>query len=261
MTQKISLLHTLILFIIWTALTLWGIKFIVGTQTIALDKLVSSYLIYTTLLAALLVVSYSFISGNAKIIGFTSNYTLKAKIYIFPVSIIMLGLIVTLYSGLNVFSAGVGLALINTLFVGISEEVMFRGILLSSLTQRLSFWKSAIIMSLAFGLIHVLNVFVTGELTQALLQAGMATLTGLLFLGIRVRINSIVPAIIIHWLWDFMVFVNSPGLIAESQANSPLQITLHILLIISPLVFAIIGIIACKNKEAQKSFMQTQRNS
>jgi hypothetical protein len=99
------------------------------------------------------------------------------------------------------------LVLVNTFFVGPSEELMFRGILLQAFRHRMAIWPAILVTSLLFGGIHSLNVFTTGNLLNALIQSSAALLSGLLFIGIRLRTGSLWPAIITHGLWDFGVFL------------------------------------------------------
>jgi membrane protease YdiL (CAAX protease family) len=49
--------------------------------------------------------------------------------------------------------------LINTFFVGLSEELMFRGVLLQALRHSMAIWPAILVTSLLFGGIHSLNVF------------------------------------------------------------------------------------------------------
>jgi hypothetical protein len=87
-------------------------------------------------------------------------------------------------------------------------------VLLQALRATLPIWPAIWITSLLFGAVHALNVFVTGELAPALLQALTAMMSGLLFIAIRLRTGSLVPAIVVHGLWDF-------GLFATLAASSP----------------------------------------
>jgi hypothetical protein len=93
--------------------------------------------------------------------------------------------------------------LINTLLVGISEELMFRGILFKGLRSRLGIWPSIWLTSLLFGAIHLLNALWIGSFALALLQACTAFCTGMLLMAIRLRTKSLDPAILFHALWDF----------------------------------------------------------
>ena len=49
-------------------------------------------------------------------------------------------------------------------------------------------------------------MFVTGDLTAALIQSLAAFLSGLVFIALRLRTGSLWPPIIVHALWDFATF-------------------------------------------------------
>ncbi len=68
--------------------------------------------------------------------------------------------------------------LLSTIFVGLSEETMFRGILFQALRTRVNLWPAMIWTSVLFGSVHILNALTTGELLNAMLQAFTATLSG-----------------------------------------------------------------------------------
>lgn len=99
------------------------------------------------------------------------------------------------------------IVLVNTCFVGLSEELMFRGFLYSALRPVMRIWPAILLTSVAFGSVHVLNVFLTGALGPSLIQALTASISGLLFIAIRLRTGSIWPAIVVHALWDWALFV------------------------------------------------------
>jgi membrane protease YdiL (CAAX protease family) len=102
--------------------------------------------------------------GSLRILWFPSLYLL-----LFAVLSVVLGLPP---------AATVGFVLLNTLLVGLSEEWMFRGVLFQALRSRLAMWPSILLMSAMFGAVHVLNVFVTGQLFDAVVQAMAAFLSG-----------------------------------------------------------------------------------
>nr|WP_280922894.1 DUF2171 domain-containing protein [Rubellimicrobium aerolatum] len=108
----------------------------------------------------------------------------------------------------------VAILLVNTVLVGFSEEVMFRGFLYSGLRDRLRPWPAIWAVTLLFGALHTLNALVTGHLLDALQQSGNATLIGLALLAIRLRTGSIWPAVLVHASWDF-------GLLLLAQASGP----------------------------------------
>ena len=110
--------------------------------------------------------------------------------------------------------------LFNTFLVGLSEELMFRGVLLQALRRTVSIWPAVALTTLAFGAIHMLNVFMTGELRAALIQSAAAALSGLLFIALRLRTGSLWPCIIVHGLWDFATFTLAAARSGEAQASS-----------------------------------------
>lgn len=123
----------------------------------------------------------------------------------------------------------VGLLLANTLFVGLSEETMFRSVLLSGLRSRLGLRPAVAISTVVFGVVHVLNVFLTGDLLLAVAQAVAAMASGLLLAAIRLRTGSLWPAVGYHAVWDFATFLaflaHVPGMEAAgagSAADMPL---------------------------------------
>lgn len=103
--------------------------------------------------------------------------------------------------------------LVNTFLVGLSEELMFRGVLLQALRQTMSIRPAVALTTLAFGAVHSLNVFITGDLWGAVIQSTAAALSGLFFIALRLRTGSLWPCIVVHGLWDcaaFLVAMSSP---------------------------------------------------
>jgi membrane protease YdiL (CAAX protease family) len=105
----------------------------------------------------------------------------------------------------------VTMVLINTAIVGFSEELAFRGVLWGAARKALSFWTGFVLVSLAFGSVHVFNAILTGELAAAGVQALNAFMSGAAYLAIRIRTRSIIPIMVIHATWDFVVFLAGSG--------------------------------------------------
>lgn len=102
--------------------------------------------------------------------------------------------------------------LVNTILVGFSEELMLRGAVLQGFRHTVSIWPAVMLTSVAFGAMHSLNVFVTGDLWAALLQSCAAFLSGIVFIALRLRTGSLWPPIIVHGLWDFATFCLSASI-------------------------------------------------
>jgi membrane protease YdiL (CAAX protease family) len=125
--------------------------------------------------------------------------------------------------------------LVNTFLVGLSEELMFRGVLLQALRHTVSIWPAVALTTLAFGAVHSLNVFITGDLRGAVIQSTAAALSGLFFIALRLRTGSLWPCILIHGLWDcaaFLVAMSSPKGPAISTAPADAMSLAPILLVL-----------------------------
>jgi hypothetical protein len=92
---------------------------------------------------------------------------------------------------------------------GLSEEALSRGFLLRALLPR-GKWQAVLIPSVLFGLSHVTQLIVGMPLGDNLIQITNAVLFGLLYAGVRLRVNNIWPLIILHMLFD--LFASLAGL-------------------------------------------------
>jgi membrane protease YdiL (CAAX protease family) len=223
---------------------------------------VSKGISFPILGAAFFLVMFVLLTKQYSLIGFNRIKSSKNWILIYPIIIILIGILFSISNGLFSNASIIGWILINTLFVGISEELMFRGILLSALTNKIGFIKTVIVVTLLFGCVHILNGFVTGNFLNGIMQAAFASFSGILFIGIRVKTDSIIPAILLHWMWDFTVFIVSSIKYIQPETKSdsvemPLLIIMSILGI-SPVIFGILGIIQISKKDVVKEFEATQ---
>jgi uncharacterized protein len=108
--------------------------------------------------------------------------------------------------------------IVNTALVGWSEEVIFRGVWLRGLFLSFGIWVAIIGSSLIFGAIHLLNVFLTGDLRGAVLQAAAAFLSGVFLAAVRLRTGSLWTGIVLHGLWDAGTFLVAAGATATAPA-------------------------------------------
>lgn len=87
---------------------------------------------------------------------------------------------------------GIGI-LTASILVPIAEELFFRGFLFSALRKRSSFWISAILSAVCFGLIHFDPIAIT-----------YAFVLGLIFAGVYEKSKSIYISILLHMLINFI---------------------------------------------------------
>jgi hypothetical protein len=148
--------------------------------------------------------------------------------------------------------AVVGFLLLNTVLGGFSEEMMFRGVLFGALRTRLRLAPSVIISTVLFGLAHLLNAAAFGSLPIAGAQAVAATMSGFVFIAIRLRTGSLLPAIAYHALWDFASLMAIARLLganagtasgaaglAAAGAPSPAMLAAPIILLLPNFLYAL----------------------
>ncbi|MCU0832332.1 MAG: CPBP family intramembrane metalloprotease [Rhizobiaceae bacterium] len=191
-------------FPVWTALTVLLGRFLAGGQTSLVDG-VTSGIGWAWVIAGGFILSVV-VWQSWTDVGLNRAAPLREwRLAWLPMIYIVCGLGVAVMFGLPAAPV-LALILINCLFVGFSEELMFRGAILQAFRHSVSIWMAVILTSVAFGAIHSLNVFVTGDLKSALIQSTAAFLSGLLFIALRLRTGSLWPPIIVHALWDFATF-------------------------------------------------------
>lgn len=97
-------------------------------------------------------------------------------------------------------------ALALGLFVGFTEELTTRGVLLVGLRGSVAEVWAVLISSLCFGLMHGINIFLGQSVAATVPQIGQAFLHGLTFYILRRVIGSLIGAMVLHGAWDFSVF-------------------------------------------------------
>lgn len=120
-----------------------------------------------------------------------------------------------------------------TLLVGIAEELMFRGIILHALLQKMNARKAVLYSALAFSLLHSINIIGGVPIEGMILQLGLTFIAGFYLAGVMLKIKSILPLMLWHWLWDFMTL--SSDLLGHKTPEMIMG-----LLILSELVFGLI---------------------
>jgi membrane protease YdiL (CAAX protease family) len=202
-------------FVIWTAITILLGRFLAGGETSLLDG-VTSGLGWAWIAAAAFILGVTLWQGWSDVRLTRGSDARGWRLAWLPMIYIVGGFGFATLLGLPPASALV-LILINTFFVGFSEELMFRGVILQSFRHAVPIWAAVLITSVLFGSIHSLNVFVTGDLGAALIQSTAAFLSGIVFIALRLRTGSLWPPIVVHWLWDFVTFTVSAASVGASQ--------------------------------------------
>ncbi len=238
-TSRISL--SLMIYLVWIVITLAGARLIVGNNA-TLDELVTGGIGWHFLGAVVLLLAAR-ILFRWNDLGFNRPHSLLRVMWFPSLYLVFFAGVIALF-GLPPLSA-VFFVGVNTLLVGISEEVMFRGVLFRAFDKAISLWPAILITSVLFGAVHILNVFITGDLVPALMQAVAATMSGIVFMAILLRTGSIWPAIVYHFLWDCLLFLLGNAAHASTQSTADeqtggLTVALPILLNLPNLICALI---------------------
>ena len=123
---------------------------------------------------------------------------------IFVPIIMFLAAIVNLFTtDWTKFDASFVLSLIALgVFVGFCEELMSRGLVLTSFRSRLPEVWAWLLTTLLFGGMHLVNAALGAPLSNSLAQAGLAAMSGTAFYILRRTTGSLIWAMVLHGLWD-----------------------------------------------------------
>lgn len=198
MIRSPSLKIAVALGVVWTTITVGGGIAQAGGTT-SLDKLVSEGIVLALPAAAALLLIATLVGGWRRAVGITAPQTLRVALLPALFVVALLGLAVA--SGLPETEILTRIA-INTAFVGISEELMFRGVLLAPLVASFGIRRGVLFGALAFGAVHSLNALATGEIGPAVAQSALAIGMGLWAARLRLATGSLFAPIVLHGLWD-----------------------------------------------------------
>lgn len=212
---------SLIVLIVWAAVTLFGAQFLAGGEEVSLNEIVTRGIGWQFVVAiAVLLIAIAVFKW--KDIGFGAPHSV-ARVMWFP-SLYLIGFAAAIvFFGFPPLFAMI-MVFINTMMVGFSEEVMFRGVLFQASIKRMSVWPAIILNMVLFGGVHAFNGFITGDFSAAVLQSVAAGMSGLLFMAIVLRTGSLWPAIIYHGLWDCLVFLITVSLAGSEGAAADAEV-------------------------------------
>lgn len=140
-------------------------------------------------------------------------------------------------------------ALVLSLLVGIAEEGMFRGLLVSSLLPK-GIWPAVLISAVLFAATHLVNLLSGTSWGYVFGQLVLAFGIGVLFATLRLRTGSIWPGIILHATRDLA------GLILigmnPSVLNTPFSLVSNIANMVFCAFFVINALILLRPSQKRK---------
>lgn len=134
----------------------------------------------------------------------------RSMLYYLP---LVLASTVNLWQGVQISGSAVTLALgvTSMCFVGILEEIIFRGLLFKGMCTSSVKW-AVIVSSLTFGAGHIVNLFFGEPLFDTLLQLFYAAVIGFCYTVLFLKSGTILPCILSH------IFINATSLIAPEHS-------------------------------------------
>lgn len=228
--KKKHIVEALIVLIVYAGIFL-GLKFLIPSIFPNLKDVIKEIIILLILILILLL--YLSYTRQLDIFKSKSNFIKGLKIGL-PV-IIFFGMFLISNISLNVekgneltATSDIILNIIFCLLVGISEEILFRGIILNKLFKaigndtRKNVLKAVIISAILFGLVHLTNViYMDATFVVAITQFFVASGTGLIYGAIYSRTKNIYSTIIIHSFQDFCAWTMTNLFINNSSTDSP----------------------------------------
>jgi membrane protease YdiL (CAAX protease family) len=209
-SKRLRLPFALITFVLWLLAVMFSMKWADDGLAKPLLDTISHGISWNIVIAIAVLAAATVIWRwyDLRFVAFDVSKTLK--IAWFPFAFLFLFYAMAIFLGLPPIGTLLFVAA-NTALVGLSEEWMFRGVLFQGLRSRFAIWPAIILSSVLFGSVHILNVLVTGSLSDSLLQAVTAAMSGLMFVALLIRTGSLWVPIIYHALWDLGTFAISAG--------------------------------------------------
>ncbi|WP_189490065.1 CPBP family intramembrane glutamic endopeptidase [Formosimonas limnophila] len=172
-------------------------------------------------------------------VGFNNiNYQALRWFYpfIFIIVLLLIGYASALIEAIESLSSAdwrlLTITLIGTALVGLSEELVFRGIVLRGFLGRNSLFSSMLLSAVLFSLLHAVNILGGVPVSAALIQLALTFLFGMVFAPLAIKIGSLSPLIIYHWLWDFCI-ISAPLIGFEHAVITVSALAIEIILCIA----------------------------
>jgi len=158
--------------------------------------LIEQLVLCAALVGAILLANKSLHAGWRKRFGFS---------WLWLAGPLWLGILTPIGLAIPNISAHPGNALLwigVSLFVGLNEETIFRGLMLNGLTKLKGPMLAAVLSSLAFGAMHSVNGLFGADPIFLVGQMVVAFGTGMVMCAVTLRAGSIWPAVFLHFSID-----------------------------------------------------------
>ena len=217
--------------IIWAAVTI-GLDLILRAAVPGIDVRIASLVI----VAAVAVAVAAGVTWARwwREVGYTPASSWRETSWLVVALLIALA---PLAAGLRPIDPGTYVVLIaGYALTGFAEETMFRGVLVKLLERRRPIAIAAI-TALLFGLVHLSNIVIRGEVAVSVAQAVGAAAFGFGFAALRLRTNSILPLVAIHAVHDLVLQMTALPLIPTAVVQDIMLFAMGLWLLRKPPAF------------------------
>ncbi len=121
------------------------------------------------------------------------------------------------------------LVFITTIFVGISEELIYRGIVLPAFLENYSACKAVLISSALFSLLHSVNILAGVSSGGMIIQLLLTFFVGITLASLFIEFQNLIPLMIFHALWDFLA-IGGKVVDADFGFFEPFQVIFEIIM-------------------------------
>ncbi|SEQ97452.1 hypothetical protein SAMN05421767_11319 [Granulicatella balaenopterae] len=90
------------------------------------------------------------------------------------------------------------------LFISMTEELIFRGIILEVFLKKYSILSAVFLSSLVYACTDIVNILGGVSFKEMIMQFLEAFVLGILLACFAIQIKNIVPIMMLHWVWDLM---------------------------------------------------------
>lgn len=194
---------------VWLGLTLGTGRLLGGGRQQSLLESVAGGIGPGWVLAALFSLGVALASIDRRAAGLRAPETWKSLRLVLPPLLFSLLMLLVAWAGGWPPAEVLLVVGCNTALVAVSEELMFRSVLLQGLLDRHAIWPAVLISSLLFGVVHTFNAWASGDFGGALWQSLAASLQGVGYAAICLRTRSVWPMVVVHGLWDFALVTSA----------------------------------------------------
>ncbi|MBN9645129.1 CPBP family intramembrane glutamic endopeptidase [Corynebacterium mendelii] len=134
--------------------------------------------------------------------------------------------------------------LATTFLVGVSEEIIFRGIMLPAYLETAGRIRAIIISSAFFSVFHVVNILGGLPVESVLVQMTTVFVGGITYAVIALELGAIWPLMLYHFVWDFTLLT---GFYTNADLGAAPSVGTALEMIAGPVMLVVLLVHSRKN--------------